>query len=143
MKSLRCRSCSTCSTARISLRSLFPQRLNRLCDESPSSVVRNPDLASGDSGVAAQIKTNLRLSDGMDIHHVPDKHASRRQFPITTQRRLLLWLCENRNIARYRLPSVTIVSFCCVRQTCTKIPCTNHNDTPTPKQSFSMTETAH
>jgi hypothetical protein len=49
---------------------------NRLCEESPSSVVRNSDLASGDSGEASQIKTNLRLGDGMDIHHVPDKHSS-------------------------------------------------------------------
>jgi hypothetical protein len=38
--------------------------------------IENPEIASGDSGEAQQLKTKLRPGDEMDIHHIPDKHQA-------------------------------------------------------------------
>jgi len=49
---------------------------NRMCRELDSPPAQDAELESGDSDESQKLKTRLRPGDGMDIHHVPDKHAA-------------------------------------------------------------------
>jgi len=54
---------------------------NQMCELNVPVPIENPDISSGDSGEAQQLKAKLRPGDGMDIHHVPDKHQATATIP--------------------------------------------------------------
>lgn len=49
---------------------------NQMCESIVPVPIENPEIASGDSGEAQQLKAKLRPGDEMDIHHTPDKHQA-------------------------------------------------------------------
>jgi len=49
---------------------------NRLCMEGAHCSGTNPQIKPYDSGEAQELKSKMKASDDLDIHHVPDKYLS-------------------------------------------------------------------
>ena len=49
---------------------------NKWCKENVQASTSSSEINAYDSGEACQLLSKIKVGDGLDVHHVPDKHAS-------------------------------------------------------------------